>query len=78
MKSLAKDCRNNNALQMLFRYLEISGYVSAMHALDEMMENYPRVTKRYLFHPKTPLPSGTVAVVTLAHPRASPRRKSPA
>lgn len=62
VKDLTKDCTKMNGIQMLFRYLEINGYLASMHNLENIITHYPSVQKRYIFYPDKSLPTSFIPV----------------
>jgi predicted patatin/cPLA2 family phospholipase len=55
-----KESSNFHPLQVLIRYLEISGYDNAMKDVDMVIDLFDRVNFRYIVAPTQKLPSGSV------------------
>jgi predicted acylesterase/phospholipase RssA len=60
----AVDASNYNALQMLFRYLEIARYYRIMADLLRAQFAYPHINFRYIVSPTSDLPSSLYPLVS--------------
>jgi predicted acylesterase/phospholipase RssA len=58
------DASNFNALQMLFRYLEVARYYGVMDSLLRAQFAYPHINFRYLVSPTADLPSSLYPLVS--------------